>query len=293
MNIFNLPDDIVPAKKGKRESIIIYPYAARVGSFKGKSILHTNAISLVISGEKTMHFASKTVHIKNDEIHFLSAGNCLASLSFSGKEIFRSILVFFDNKTLSDFYVKYATRIAKIKSRHKITSEPFVSFRKDPFILNFITSLELMFQRSQKLSMEMRVLKFEELMLYLFEKYPGVILSFQASERKDLNDLEIRKVVESNITNSLSVEELAFLCNTSLSTFKRRFVKIYGTSPNKWILQKRMELARHLLQHYHEKPGEVCHKVGYENHSSFSQSFKHTYGVTPRDFQLGHLNVQR
>jgi AraC-like DNA-binding protein len=91
----------------------------------------------------------------------------------------------------------------------------------------------------------------------------------------------------------LSVEELAFLCNTSLSTFKRRFQKIYGTSPNKWILQKRMELAKHLLEHHHEKPGDIYYKIGYENHSSFSQSFKQVYGVTPRDFQSAYLNVQQ
>ena len=137
----------------------------------------------------------------------------------------------------------------------------------------------------------MRLLKFEELMLYLLRKHPASILAFQTSERRGLNDLEIKKTVEGNITNGLSLAELAFLCNTSLSTFKRRFQKIYGTSPNKWILQRRMELAKHLLQHHREKPGEVYHKIGYENHSSFSQSFKQVYGVTPRDFQMAHLDV--
>ena len=88
---------------------------------------------------------------------------------------------------------------------------------------------------------------------------------------------------------NISLEELAFLCNVSLSTFKRRFVKIYGSAPNKWILQKRMELAKKLL-HHNEKPGEVFYKVGYENHSSFSQSFKQAFGITPKQFQMRQLN---
>jgi AraC-like DNA-binding protein len=293
MDIINLPQDIPPGKKEGANGLIFHPYSATVGAFKGKSILHSNAISLVISGEKTMHFANKTVKIKNDEFHFLSAGNCLASIDLSGKEVFRSILIFFNNSVLNHFYLKYAGLILKIKSGLKIKSEPYVAFKKDTFILNFIASLDLFFQQDMPMSTEMRLLKFEELLLYLLEKYPKSILSFQTSERKDLNDLEIRKAVESNITNSLSIEELAFLCNTSVSTFKRRFLKIYGTSPNKWILQKRMELARHLLEHYHEKPGEVYYKVGYENHSSFSQSFRQTFGVTPRDFHLQHLNVHQ
>jgi len=74
------------------------------------------------------------------------------------------------------------------------------------------------------------------------------------------------------------------MCNMSLSTFKRRFARLYGTSPNKWLLQKRMEQAASLL-HQQEKPSQIYHKVGYENHSSFTQSFKQVYGVTPREFQ--------
>lgn len=293
MDIINLPQDIITTKTKKHESIIFHPFTAAADSFKGKSILHTNAISLVISGEKTMHFANKILKIESSEFHFLSAGNCLASVNLAGREVFSSILIFFSNNILTDFYLKYATLIRKIKSAGKIKSEPYVAFKKDAFVVNFIASLNLLFQGNPNISMEMRLLKFEELMLHLLEKYPQSILSFQTSEKKELNDLEIRRAVESNITNNISVEELAFLCNNSLSTFKRRFAKIYGSSPNKWILQQRIELAKHLLQHYNEKPSDVYYKVGYENHSSFSQSFKQIVGVTPRDFQQQELNVHQ
>lgn len=97
--------------------------------------------------------------------------------------------------------------------------------------------------------------------------------------------------METNIVSNVSVEELAFLCNISLSGFKRHFLRIYGTSPSKWILQRRMEIARELLQHYHGKPSEVYHKVGYANHSSFTKSFKQMFGVTPKEFQAEKLDV--
>jgi AraC-like DNA-binding protein len=47
-----------------------------------------------------------------------------------------------------------------------------------------------------------------------------------------------------------------------------------------------MERAALLLRG-HEKPSDVYYKVGYENHSSFTQSFKQVYGVTPKEFQQG------
>ncbi|GHN01624.1 AraC family transcriptional regulator [Cytophagales bacterium WSM2-2] len=290
MQIHNLPQDIFQNKKDSNEKLIFHHYSATVGSFKGKSILHKNAISLVISGEKTMHFANTVVNIKDNEFHFLSAGNCLASVSLAKKDIFRSILIFFDNSVLTAFYLKHSETINKIKRGKKVPSEGYVSFQKDKFIYNYIESLKLLFESGAKLSMEMRILKLEELMLYLLEKHPYKVLSFQSSQIKDLDDLEIRKAVEANVTNPISLEELAFLCNTSLSTFKRRFQKIYGTSPTKWLIQRRMEIAQNLLKQ-NGKPSKIFHQLGYENHSSFAQSFKQVYGVTPKEFQSRQLTV--
>ncbi|MHA4808075.1 helix-turn-helix domain-containing protein [Flavitalea flava] len=51
-------------------------------------------------------------------------------------------------------------------------------------------------------------------------------------------------------------------------------------------MQRRMEIAAHLLRNDNEKPSEVYFKVGYENHSSFTQSFKQIFGITPKEYQL-------
>ncbi len=292
MDIFNLPQDIFPDNPKANDSIIIHAYSAPVGSFKGKSILHKNAISLVISGEKTMHFADKSVYINPDEFHFLSAGNCLVTMNLSPKQAFSSILIFFDDEVLAGFYLKYNELITRIKSKEKIENEPYLAFKKDAFVLNFISSLNLLISNNHELSMQMRQLKFEELMLHLLEKYPARILSFQNIKNKNLSAFHIRKVVETNVVNNMGIDDMAFLCNMSISTFKRRFAEIYKTSPAKWILQRRMELAKELLQN-NEKPGEVFYKIGYQNHSSFSQAFKQTYGITPKEFRDVELNVYR
>jgi AraC family transcriptional regulator, exoenzyme S synthesis regulatory protein ExsA len=289
-NIINLPEDILISNGEKSEKIIFHDYTA-TGSSRGKSVLNKNAISLVINGEKTMHFADKTVHIKSDEFHFLSSGNCVASMDPSGKEAFRTILLFFDNKTLSDFFIKYSHLIDQFKHKEKNFGRHYVPFKKDRFVSNYIVSLDLLLQSRGKLSTAMRLLKFEELLLHLLETYPDKLLSFQTSKNVSTNDLEIRKAVETNVTNQLNLEELAFLCHTSLSTFKRRFIKLYGMPPNKWILQKRMEVAKNLLINHKEKPSEIYYKLGFENHSSFTQSFKKNFGITPKEFQQQQLNV--
>jgi AraC-like DNA-binding protein len=281
MQIFNLPDDSFPEHGAER--IIFQDYTAHPGAFKGRGILQRHAISLVISGEKTMHFAERTVHARDDEFHFLSAGNCVVTMNLLGTTPFRSILIYFDHKTLSDFYLKYETLAKNTRLSKNDAPKPYLSFKKDAFITNFISSVSLLLQSSGKFSPEMRLLKFEELMLYVLEKYPSSLLSFREPGNRHPDDHVIRKAVETNITNNINVEELAFLCNMSLSTFKRRFIKLYDMPPTEWFVQQRMKLAKELL--HHEKPSEIYYKVGYESHSSFSQAFRKTFGKSPKEFQ--------
>jgi len=170
--------------------------------------------------------------------------------------------------------------------------KPFVVFEKDEFIKTYITSLKLIQLKPATFSDKIIELKFEELMLHLLEKYPAETLSFQTKNQQEYTDFEIRKAVELNITNNLTLEELAFLCHTSVSTFKRKFIKLYNEIPSQYFLQQKMEIAKSLLLQ-NENPGEVFYKVGYENHSSFSQSFKQVYGISPTQFKQQNLTVSQ
>jgi AraC-like DNA-binding protein len=91
-----------------------------------------------------------------------------------------------------------------------------------------------------------------------------------------------------NLKKNLKLEELAFLCNVSASTFKRKFVKLYNETPARYFLRKKMEMAKVLLLE-NANPIEVYYQVGYESHSSFSQSFKQMYGLSPKDFKQQYL----
>jgi AraC-like DNA-binding protein len=224
------------------------------------------------------------VEIRSDEFHFLSTGNCLVSMEVSEKIRFQSILIFFGNDRLAAFFRKYRERVAAVKDAPRIPDRPYLSFKKDAFIAGFIDSLGLLL-RGGALSAAMAQLKFEELLLYVLDKHPRGLLSFQGLRGKPSEDAVIRAAVENHLTHPIGLEELAYLCNLSLSTFKRRFAKLYGAPPNQWIVRRRMEIARDLLARGSEKPSQIYHLVGYRNHSSFSESFKQVFGITPKAFQ--------
>ena len=140
-NVLQLPEGISAKVENDSDEIIIYNYTAKTDFFKGRCILNKNAFSLVISGEKTMQFSEKKVFVNDNEIHLLSAGNCIASIDLSKQKEFKSILMFFDENVLTSFQVKYDKLIKQLKSKFKAKTGYYISFQKDEFINNFISSL--------------------------------------------------------------------------------------------------------------------------------------------------------
>ena len=276
------------AGKKEGEDLFLYNYVSEKQVGRNKIFLQHNLITLLEQGEKVVHYANSATVIKNTQFALLSAGNCLMTEKLPVDNHYRSTMLFFDNTELTKFFVKYAAVIDTPSSAPSRHQKPFLVFEKDDFIRSYITSLQ--FIQSKTSFSDKRVeLKFEELMLYLIEKYPGEMLSFQTRSQEEYSDLEVRKAVEQNITSNLTLEELAFLCNTSVSTFKRRFQKLYHAAPRQYFLLRKMEIATSLLLQ-NENPSEVFYKVGFENHSSFSQSFKQVYGISPKQYQQRKLS---
>ncbi|MBS1605435.1 MAG: helix-turn-helix transcriptional regulator [Bacteroidetes bacterium] len=291
MKIHNLPQDIFSADPIADDSIIIYPFTSTKDTVREKAILDRNAISLVIEGQKTMTFTATTVYPNDKEIHFLSAGHCVASINISKQTRFRSILIFFDDKVLADFFLDNAAVIEKAMRMTKIKPSAYVAFPKDEFITHYIDSLALMLKKDIRLSMPMKRIKLQEILLYLLENHTKGFLSFKNRVHLGSAGMTIRKVVETNLVNNLSIDEMAFLCNLSASTFKRQFRNIYGESPNTWIVAQKMEIAAQLLTQQKEKPAEIWFKLGFETHSGFTRSFRKHFGVAPKDYS-GRMTFQ-
>jgi AraC-like DNA-binding protein len=87
--------------------------------------------------------------------------------------------------------------------------------------------------------------------------------------------------MEDNYCFNLKMEQYAELSNRSLSAFKRDFQKLYNTTPGKWLLEKRLNHAMHLLTNLNRTVSEAAFESGFENPSHFSRSFKERFGYTP------------
>jgi AraC-like DNA-binding protein len=127
--------------------------------------------------------------------------------------------------------------------------------------------------------------KLDEILLYIYLNYKEKLaITFNSIQSRNQN-LELINVVHNNLNSNLTVEELAFLCNMSISTFKRKFIETFHSTPKKYFIEHRMQKAVTYLQQ-NKKPSEIYFDLGYENLSSFSNEFKKHFGVSPRTYVL-------
>lgn len=288
MNTYYLPDDLLDDSAARRDDVIIRYYSSNRDSVKNRIVLNQNMINLLISGKKTIIYPDATAVVNAGELVVLSTGNVLTSELLAGTDQFTSILFYFSNEVFNRFLIKYEHLLKQ--NNAKADKQPFLIFRQDTFIKHFIASLQIALNDGGNLPAEIRLLRIEELLLYLFQSDPERFHAIEILTR-DKQQLQIKKVVESQIGQPTTVDDLAFLCHMSTSTFKRKFNEIYHTSPQKWLLARRLELAADLLKSFEESPSGIYMKVGYQNHSSFSEAFRNHFGSTPSDFQQKHLNV--
>ena len=132
-------------------------------------------------------------------------------------------------------------------------------------------------------------LKFRELVLTIADNPRNAeLVTYFCSLRSEPQSVSLRRVMETNYCFNLKLEQYAELSSRSLSAFKRDFQKQFNTTPGKWLLEKRLNHARHLLSNMDKTVGEAAFESGFESPSHFSRSFKERFGISPAAVKQTH-----
>jgi AraC family transcriptional regulator len=95
----------------------------------------------------------------------------------------------------------------------------------------------------------------------------------------------ITDYVLTHLNEKLSLETLAQQVGFSAYHFTYLFRQTTGKTPHQFVLDKRLEQARHLLKATDLPLSQVALEVGFQNQSHFTQAFKSRLGVTPRHYR--------
>ncbi len=277
MQIDSIPKSYIKGENNNPE-LFIYDFKMTNDVVKSKVILEMNMFSFLQVGKKQVHFAGTSIAVNKNQSLLLKKGNWLWTELLDTEVTYFCKLFFFSQKMLSDFLTKHSKSKLIVKDE-----KPFFIIKNDKFITAYLNSLSIIGQTSKEFEEKLLLLKFEEIMLYLLNKYGNDFeIYLQSLIVKDTSPL--KKVVESKIQSNLKLEEIAFLCNMSLSTFKRNFINEYKVSPGKWFKDKRLNKAKEILNQGKLKPSDIYLEFGYNNLSNFSIAFKNKFGFSPSNF---------
>lgn len=106
-----------------------------------------------------------------------------------------------------------------------------------------------------------------------------------SSQYKVMLKKAIAYIDENYTDDSLSLNEVATICNLSSNYFSAIFSNEMDMTFVEYVTKKRMELAKKLLKTTSKHTGEIANEVGYKDQHYFSVVFKKTQGMSPREFR--------
>ena len=246
------------------------------------------AISFILSGQKELYRGAECTLVTEHEAVLIPDGNAIIAERKLNTQQYSSLVIFFPAELAQKFIVRYAKQNDYQHQPAPAEKDAFLKFSQTPYLTEYLNGLIHLIDKQLVVPPALLKHKLEELFLILAEDFPAQFFGIFMPLASDGNH-RLRQIVENNILKNLSLNELAFLANRSLATFKRDFEKEYGISPGKYIRERKLDIARHELTEGGAL-NDIYLQLGYENVSNFTSAFKKRFGQTPKAYQ-SHVDV--
>ncbi|NAY91755.1 helix-turn-helix domain-containing protein [Muricauda sp. JGD-17] len=155
-----------------------------------------------------------------------------------------------------------------------------------PIFSTYVDSLAHLFENPHLADDDLVRIKLKEIMLLLYKT--GVFPSLGSFLKSLFHPFEyqFKEIIEANILSDLTLEELASMCHMSLSTFKRRFSEYFDVPPRTYLLQKKLQTAKELVQMHDQPIAKIALACGFTSTSGFIRAYNKAYGVSPSQERL-------
>ncbi len=94
-----------------------------------------------------------------------------------------------------------------------------------------------------------------------------------------------RSIVEESLGEPLNLETIARAACLSPYHLHRLFTQVFGETPHRYAVRRRMDRARRLLTQTEMPITEICLESGFQSLGSFSTLFKKENGCSPRQYR--------
>lgn len=250
--------------------------------FKSEIAFEQHMLIWFISGETKIVQADRNWIFKAGDI-FLIPRNQLATIINYPKDGLphKTVVMHLTTEKLKQYYDQL--HITPVAGKQ----QGIRSFTEHPLLQSCLASLIPYFDLQDQFPEDLADLKITEAITILRKidkSIDGILGNFEEPGKTDLVGF-----MEKNFMFNMPMEKFGYLTGRSLTTFKRDFKKAFQTTPQRWLTQKRLELAHFQFTQKKSKPIDVCYEVGFENLSHFSHAFKKQFGYAPTALLEGRI----
>jgi AraC-like DNA-binding protein len=235
-----------------------------------------NYLFYVIDGRKVWHTAKSTYDIQKDSCVFVRKGGFILEQLM---DIGFCVILFF---IPDEFICETLHSRSKPLLRYEQNYEQVMLLESTETLRSFFLSMSSYFAENRDPDPSLLEIKFKELILNIADNAVNKdLLSYFCNLLNEPRTVLLERVMEDNFCYNLKLDVYAELSNRSLSAFKRDFEKLFQITPGKWLLEKRLQHALHLMSNLHKNVNEAAFESGFQSPSHFSRAFKMRFGKGP------------
>ena len=232
-------------------------------------------IKVAEGGTITLSCCGETLTAKEGDYLFVNRGGFSKIRILPGKSgRFRLLCL-----NLTEKFLKTYAQNNLIPVYSCSTSFYFRKIGENTLLKALFSSLAVYADEEVKPDKKLVELKLEEclhLLTFIDKEIVSALFSGQLDIQKDLVEF-----MNANYMFNAPLEHFAEFSGRSLSTFRREFVRLFGTTPNKWLIAKRLEVAYQKITEENLKPSDIYWELGFETLAHFSRKFKERYHIAP------------
>lgn len=233
-------------------------------------------LTLVESGELAFEIGKKKFFVRAGECVFLRRNHKMIFHKKPYKSMpYKGISIEINRQNLRDFFNKIPKNALPKNLKRKEINLLKLDF--SPELQSFFAEISPYFEKQP--TAEFCKGKIHQAIAFLLkenENFYPTLFDFSQSWKIDLIDF-----MDKHFADDLSMEEFAKFTGRSLATFKRDFAKVSALTPEKWLIQRRLQQAYELIFNKKQKAKEVYLEVGFKDISHFYKCFKKQYDVLP------------
>lgn len=95
----------------------------------------------------------------------------------------------------------------------------------------------------------------------------------------------VKRYIDSHYAENISLDDLAEMSHLNKFYLVHAFTKYYGLSPINYLIEKRIQCSRDLLETTDHNISQIAQVSGFSSQSYFSQSFRKACGMSPGEYR--------